>query len=138
MNESPELRLRPHHLLCIPHFTGHGYDAAFTANMAAVTARLSAHPETPVRLTTGCDDLCAACPHNTDGVCHSQEKVTALDAAVLAACALPAEHAAEWAALAETVRANILQTEAFQQICSCCEWFDLCRTIHAAKELSHD
>ena len=138
MNESPALRLRPHHLLCIPHFTGHGYNAAFTANMTAVTAQLSAHPETPVSLTTGCDDLCAACPHNTDGVCASQEKVTALDSAVLAACPLPAEHTAEWKSLAEAVRTNILQTEMFRQICSCCEWFDLCRAIHAEKEYFHD
>ncbi|MBP0967859.1 MAG: DUF1284 domain-containing protein [Oscillospiraceae bacterium] len=138
MNDSTVLRLRPHHLLCIPHFTGHGYDAAFTANMTAVTDLLRAHPETPVILTPDCDDLCAACPHSKDGVCASQEKVTALDSAVLAACALPAGHPAAWSALTEPVRRCILQTDLFRQICSSCEWYDLCRIIHTEKEYSHD
>ncbi len=136
-NQIPEpLNLRPHHLLCIPHFTGHGYDAAFTAHMTAVTERLRAQPQTPVTLTVSCDDLCAACPHNQNGICDSQEKVTALDSAVLAACAFSAAQSGEWAALAETVRTRILQTGLFRQICASCEWYALCRQIHTEKEFS--
>lgn len=126
--------LRPHHLLCIPHFTGHGYDAAFTAHMTAVTELLAAKPHTQITLTCGCDDLCKACPHNHGGHCDSQEKVTALDSAVLAACPFPAEQPHDWAALSDAVRRRILQTDAFPQICSSCKWFALCSKINQSKE----
>ena len=130
-----QLTLRPHHLLCIPHFKGKGYDAAFTANLTAVTALLAAEPHMRITLTCGCDDLCKVCPHNHDGVCDSQEKVTALDRAVLAACPFPLNQPQDWAALSEAVREKILQTVMFQQICASCEWFALYNTINQ-KEFS--
>lgn len=131
-----QITLRPHHLLCIPHFTGHGYDAAFTANMKARTEQLAAHPETPVVLTLHCDDLCAACPHQCGGVCASQEKVAALDRAVLAVCPFPLGQPQKWCIVSEAVRRQILQTDAFPRICAACEWFALCRNIHTEKEFS--
>ena len=35
------MKIRPHHLLCIQKYTGHGYDAAFTAHMTALVSGLS-------------------------------------------------------------------------------------------------
>ena len=132
------LLLRPHHLLCIPHFTGHGYDAAFTENMNAVTGRLAAQPQTPVVLTPHCDVLCACCPHSTGGVCASQEKVAAMDSAVLTVCALTTGQPLPWDTLAGTVRSRILHTDAFAQICADCEWYALCRKIHLERNFSDD
>ena len=134
--QTAHLTLRPHHLLCIPHFTGHGYDAAFTANMTAVTALLKSHPETAVTLALHCDDLCTACPHNRNGRCDSQEKVTAFDRAVLADCGFSEALTDTWASLAGTVRSRILLTEEFARICASCEWYALCRRIHDEKEFS--
>lgn len=119
--------LRPHHLLCIPHFTGHGYDAAFTAHMTALTATLSAAPQTPVTLICDCDDLCKACPHSACGLCDSAEKVAAMDAAVLQCCGLKAGVSAAWCDFSRIAMQNILKTDAFHQICSCCQWYALCR-----------
>ena len=121
------IRLRAHHLLCIPHFTGHGYDPAFTAHMTALTARLSADPHTRITLTEGCDTLCAACPHQTEGGCDAAEKVAAMDSAVLQLCGLKAGDSAEWAALFDLACRRILQTEHFHKICACCQWYALCR-----------
>ena len=132
---APHITLRPHHLLCIPHFTGHGYNAAFTEHMTALTEALASHPETTVTLTRSCDDLCAACPHNSGGVCASQEKVTKLDSAVLDVCRFPPDRTLSWQTLSETVRKHILQTDAFPRICAVCEWFGLCSRIHTDKEL---
>lgn len=117
--------LRPHHLLCIQKFTGHGYDETFTAYMTALVSVLRTQPETAVTLVQGADDLCLYCPHFRRGCCDAQEKVAALDAAVCAQCELGDMRS--WQQLADTVRKQILQTDAFHQICACCQWYALCR-----------
>ena len=132
------MKLRPHHLLCIQKFTGHGYDAAFTVHMTAVCSQLFADPQTPVTLTDGCDDLCAACPHNVGGLCDSADKVSALDRAVLSRCAMHTGDAAEWAALSEITKRLILQTNIFNAICHDCQWYQLCRNTEANHEFQCD
>lgn len=121
------MNLRPHHLLCIQKFTGHGYDAAFTARMSAVVSLLTEDPMTEVTVTQGCDDLCKACPYNRQGACTSLEKVDFMDGAVLDTCGLSYGEKAPFAALAEKARERILEGERFREICGACEWFELCR-----------
>lgn len=120
------VKLRPHHLLCIQKFTGHGYDERFTAHMTALVARLRDTPDTEVALVRGCDALCAACPNDRDGACASPEKVEAMDAAVLAWCGLAWGAAVPWAQAARLARERIFQTDGFEHICACCQWFGLC------------
>ena len=119
--------LRPHHLLCMQKFTGHGYSPAFTAHLRGLLQNLNQHPEAEITLICGCDDLCTACPHNQNGICVSAEKVSALDAGVLQAAALSERICGTWSALTETARSRILLTDAFHSICACCEWYPLCR-----------
>lgn len=138
--------LRPHHLLCMQKFSGHGYSPAFTAHMSALLQKLHLHPETPVTLICRCDDLCTACPHNQDGVCESAEKVAHLDAGVLKAATLSGDTSRTWADLSSLARSRILLTDAFHTICSCCEWYPLCRETevsngqnqHICAEIPHD
>ena len=101
------MNLRPHHLLCIQKFTGHGYSPEFTAHMTAVAARLRKMPETRITLTKGCDDLCRKCPHCSIGICSSLDKTSALDAAVQKICGLSFVDSDSWAALAENVRETL-------------------------------
>lgn len=136
--------LRPHHLLCIQNFTGHGYDARFTAHMTVIVRALAQKPHTAVTLVRGCDDLCAACPHAADGRCTSQETVEALDRAVLAVCRFADQEPADalctdtWSALAEAARTQILDTDAFRTVCANCEWFALCcKTLSEKGAISH-
>lgn len=128
------MNLRPHHLLCIQKFTGHGYSPEFTAHMTAVAARLRKMPETRITLTKGCDDLCRKCPHSSSGICSSLDKTAALDAAVQKICGLSFVDSDSWAALAENVREKILSSETFHHICLSCQWYELCRNT----EVSHD
>ena len=120
------MKLRPHHLLCIQKFTGHGYDGRFTAHMTALTARLRDMPDTEVTLVRGCDALCAACPNVRDGACTSLEKVEAMDAAVLCWCGLSWGEAVPWAQAARLARERVFRTDGFEQICAGCQWFGLC------------
>lgn len=119
--------LRPHHLLCMQKFSGHGYSPAFTAHMTALLKALAEHPETLIRLVCGCDDLCKVCPHNKNGVCDSAEKTARLDAGVLNASALAADASGTWASLTARARTRILNTAKFDDICACCEWYTICK-----------
>lgn len=125
------MQLRPHHLLCIQKFTGHGYDEPFTQHMTSIVSALKSHPQTEITVTQGCDDLCQRCPNNHGGTCTSLEKVAGMDAAVLQHCGLTPEETAPWHELARKARQRILDTAVFQAICSNCQWVRLCqRTGH--------
>lgn len=122
-----KMNLRPHHLLCIQKFTGHGYNADFTAHMKAIVSALTENPKTPITVTQGCDDLCKMCPNNISGVCNSLEKVAFMDSAVLSSCSLTYGEKVLWTRAAEKARERIFETEKFNSICACCQWYELCR-----------
>lgn len=119
------MTLRPHHLLCIGKFTGHGYDSAFTNHMTEIVSLLRGGEEVKVTLVCGVDELCGKCPNRRGSLCSSQDKVTYLDAAVLDALRIPAGTYG-WAELTEAVRERIYGRGAFDLICESCEWFPLC------------
>ena len=128
------MNLRPHHILCIQKFTGHGYSADFTAHMTAVVSELAENPKTAVTLSKGCDDLCSRCPHNRDGICTSLEKVASMDQKVLESCGLSGGEELPWQALADLAKKQIFETTEFFKVCGGCQWFELCRNT----EVSHE
>ena len=128
------MNLRPHHLLCIQKFTGHGYDADFTAHMKSIVSEVTENPETQITVVQGCDDLCKMCPNHMGGVCTSLDKVTLMDSAVLRISSLAYEEQVPWKEAAGKARERIFATEAFQSICAGCQWFALCRST----EVSHE
>ena len=129
-----EMNLRPHHLLCIQKFTGHGYNADFTAHMKSIVSELTVNPETQITVVHGCDDLCKMCPNNIGGVCTSLEKVTFMDSAVLSICDFAYGENVLWTEAAGKAREEIFETEEFHNICACCQWFALCRSTAVCYE----
>ena len=121
------MELRPHHLLCIQKFTGHGYSADFTAYMKSVVSELKDNPETRINIVKGCDNLCEICPNNVRNVCTSPDKVSLMDSSVMNICNLTYGENASWAELAGKAWTRILETDEFNKICSSCQWFELCR-----------
>ena len=117
--------LRPHHLLCIQKYTGHGYDENFTNHMDETVAQLS--KGATVTLHEGCDDLCFACPNNEAGKCTSLDKVKHMDESVLKACGLSYEDTDDWSSFAAVAKAKVFETDEFYNICHNCEWYELCR-----------
>lgn len=128
------MNLRPHHILCIQKFTGHGYNADFTVHMKSVVSELTDKPGTRIILTRGCDTLCEACPNNVGGACTSLEKVALMDSAVLGACNLAYGENAPWTELARSAREQIFETNELNHICACCQWFGLCRSEEVSSE----
>ena len=121
------IELRPHHLLCIQKYTGHGYDAHFTEYMNELTGNLAKEPETQILLKEGCDALCKECPNREQDVCRTAEKVKRLDEGVLASCGFPYGEKASWAEFSLQAKNKVLLTERFDEVCKDCNWFDLCK-----------
>ena len=67
----PTICLRPHHLLCLQTFVGHGYSPEFTEHMTYVKSLLDTDPYAPITLVNGPDDLCGHCPNCVDSACTS-------------------------------------------------------------------
>lgn len=101
------MKIRYHHLLCLPRFKGEGYSSSFCENMLSVKNRFDTEE---IELVDTCDDVCAECPNNIDGVCKDEEKVKQYDNAV--------KHCIE-----------NNQTPHPIDICSDCKWFYICKNI---------
>lgn len=129
-----EMNIRPHHLLCIQKFTGHGYNAAFTAQMASIVSELADKPVTQITVTQGCDDLCKMCPNNISNACISWEKVALMDSAVLSICNLTYGKSVPWIECANKARKRIFQMDEFIKICACYQWFEICRSMEVSNE----
>lgn len=92
------IKLRPHHLLCLIGWEGHGYDQAFTDNFNRIAAAVKTGDSIPifagknenrytvpgfsVRLVAGNDDICACCPKVETADCR-EESPAAIDERLL-------------------------------------------------------
>jgi hypothetical protein len=126
--------LRAHHLLCMLTFAGEGYTPDFTANFAAVVARIGAGE--PVELVDGPDDVCAPLD-GTDDLHCTEPSVRRRDREALRALA-----AAE--PPLSVARPLILDPRAIAELrahfsagtiraaCNACSWSELCTDIAAA------
>ena len=66
------MRLRAHHLLCIPGFRGLGYDEKFVKGMRRVVQEIKENPDLEIELVKGCDAICSVCPFNMKGLCENE------------------------------------------------------------------
>lgn len=112
--------IRGHHLFCMALFTGHGYSPAFTENMSATIQALRAGE--PLRLTSGPDALCAACPHllPEGGCAHGTADVARRDQAARQALTVSPGDTLTW----QELRARLLSLDeaGFQAVCGGCRW----------------
>ncbi|MDD3428570.1 MAG: DUF1284 domain-containing protein [Oscillospiraceae bacterium] len=121
------LPLRPHHGLCLHFFEGKGYSPAFTANMDKVQKQLNANPFTTVKLQSQTDVLCSSCPHNSQEMCESGQKVKSFDAQVLQLCSLQEGALISWGDFTTLVQQNILSAGKLQEVCVNCQWLYICK-----------
>lgn len=112
--------IRGHHLFCTALFSGHGYDAAFTANMQKLIAGLQNGE--PLRLADGQDAVCACCPNRMpDGGCAlGTEDVARRDRAALQVLRLKPGQQTDWQSVGERLRA--VTGPEFAAVCGGCRW----------------
>ncbi len=119
------LTLRPHHVLCISHFIGSGYNEHFVRNMTEVISILN-NDNPDVTLVVGADAICCACPHAIQMGCDQQEKVVRYDTACLTLCGLREGDTLQWQQLCRLARNRILDTGRLAEVCGDCGWYALC------------
>lgn len=101
------MKIRYHHLMCIPRYKGEGYSRSFCDNLARIKACIYADNYV---LVDCCDDICLFCPNQENGVCRDEKKVGRYDLLVKEKLANAQELLPE-------------------EICSDCCWFNICREI---------
>ena len=121
------LSLRAHHLLCVFGFRGLGYGPAFVTNMRHTVERFFGDGAVEVVLVSGCDDVCAACPHALRGQCSAEQggdgAVRTRDAEVLRRLGLSEGCRMDSSSLAQLV-VDRIAPEQLSTICAGCPWLD--------------
>lgn len=121
----PELKLRPHHGMCMAFFQGKGYSEDFVRHMTATLERLST--ENPIiELTDSADEICTHCPNLINGVCAQQESVSLYDSAVLERCGMTAGERLHASEFRRKVREQVLDAGHREDICGDCQWNSIC------------
>ena len=70
------LRIRAHHLLCIPRFYHGGYSKNFADNMKRICSEIRKNPQIKIQAKIGeLDDLCQECPHKYLDSCVQSEEI---------------------------------------------------------------
>ena len=83
-NMGREIRLRPHHILCLHGFKGKGYSNAFIDNMYGVLKDLKANPRLKISLRIGLDLICSSCTEENLKICKkTSSKVERMDRIIL-------------------------------------------------------
>ncbi|WP_428771364.1 DUF1284 domain-containing protein [Treponema sp. HNW] len=105
-------------------FKGMGYSPSFVRNMYTVIADIK--KEGGAEIISGCDDICAFCPHLIKGedgrreLCDGEKKIAAIDANVRAFLGInDGFYTCE--ELEHKVK-NELTAAVFEVICAPCEW----------------
>ncbi len=128
---NPVIPLRPHHGMCLAYFEGKGYSSAFTSHMQGVLDLLTkdeerGETESLARLTMGTDVICEACPHNKNGICAADVKVSGYDRKVLELCNLTPGETIPFSKFASRVQSEIFSPGKRKSVCAGCQWEELC------------
>ena len=120
------MKLRVHHLLCVPLYCGHGYSDAFVKNMDQKAAELKRGCR--VCLQTDPDEICASCPNLVQKAGEAarcsldRNHVQTKDERLLTALQLEAGREYDSMQLWKAVRDRMTQ-EIFEGSCGRCEWY---------------
>lgn len=141
--------IRGHHLLCMQHFQGYGYDERFVANLGRIIQELRENPASPVLLTDTADEICRACPRLVGGECWPEAHNGVLshqsgdkgngppgsipgkppagerDRMILHFLGLAPGTVVDYALAHQTARA-LLQRKSLRTLCGDCAWISLC------------
>lgn len=132
VNDMKIYPLRPHHGMCLAFFVGKGYSDGFTENMKNMLERFV--DGAFIRLQTGPDEICRACPDRRGDACVSEKKVVRYDRAVLSACGLKEGDVVAFKEFTRAVQVYIIETGRRTEICSDCSWNEICSCVKSRWE----
>lgn len=102
-----KIKIRYHHLMCIPRYTGEGYSQKFCENFQRIQQHLN---NNDYELVNHCDNICMYCPSNIDGKCANEIQVTRYDKLV-------------------KEKLDKGQKLLLKDICSDCCWYRICKNV---------
>lgn len=119
------LTFRPHHFLCTVAFRGRGYSPSFVQNFQQICDVLADHPDTPIRVVSGADAICGACPHLTGGGgCDSHHTTSRLDANHRMVLGIQTGDVLTFRAGVDRLKQR-MTLDAFHRACALCSWKQL-------------
>lgn len=123
-NKKAGMRLRVHHLLCIPLYNGYGYGDAFCRNMEQVIERLETYADEPMAVVCSSDMICGNCPNLTAwNTCRtSGNHVDEKDKRLAKEFGIVPGTYYTYRQLKELVRRELTE-QVFENSCRNCEWF---------------
>jgi len=122
------LRLRIHHICCLPHMelSFEERSAGFNQVVDRVKSIMLSQPDSVVTVIEGTDDICRQCPLFVNGRCSStqgdEDAVRKWDSILMKELVIPfgtTRTADEWQAL--------IRQKAPFKICRKCQWQPICR-----------
>lgn len=69
------LKIRAHHLLCIPRFKGGGHSKEAGRNFRSICKQIKNNPEKQIKIIRECDDICLKCPHFNGKICVKRKGI---------------------------------------------------------------
>lgn len=124
------LILRPHHILCLQGFQGHGYDSVFIKNLAAIHESVSKNPDQIVQISCGIDDICEPCPNHREKICAKSEQaeknIQAIDRIVLSLLDLPYLYIDSVRNIFTHANRVLKTKNSVKKVCGSCEWREKC------------
>jgi len=129
------VRLRAHHLLCLPTYVGKGYSPAFTANYDRVAKRLPGGED--ALIVSGPDDICAPLldgpePHCLRESAAERDRLAAREVGDLLGRPIAAGVRLELDASTLARMRQAFSSGVTRAACPGCEWFELCSSVAAS------
>jgi len=70
------MKIRAHHLQCIPRFYHGGYDKRFAENMKRICQRIRKNPNMKIKVLSGrFDDICGKCLYKSKDKCAQSPEI---------------------------------------------------------------
>lgn len=117
--------LRGHHLICLHFYDGEGYDDAFIKNLEDT---LRSAEEDEIEISSGADDVCAACLHLKHDRCEqtdsADENIREMDAMALKLLDLSVSDRVRWNVLQDKIPG--IFPEWYLRYCIDCDWKGAC------------
>lgn len=120
--------LRAHHLLCLQHFIGEGYNTNFINNIYKTLNSLN--DNTMVNVISGTDVICECCPNNINNRCRENKKVSLHDKRVFELIGIHENTVIKYKDCKDLIFKKIITQNKLFFICNKCEWFDICNNFY--------
>ena len=121
------IKIRAHHLLCIPRFKGGSYNKEMGDKIFEIQKEIKKNPR--IKIVHECDDICEACPHLKDDKCFRNEGINKhvqnQDALVLKKLSINKDKIVRAKDIISLSISKIGEKE-LKQICRGCEFLNPC------------